>query len=182
MDGPAPTGIAWERRQGRPSGPSIGGVHPVDALRLLGGSARTSDLLHRCSRRALQDALATGAVVRVARGRYSLPDASDAAVAVAAAPGVLAGAPAARSYGWDTLHPQERVVVAVLPGQRLQPRPGVTYRRRRLDPEERRQGRTGPVATVVECAASLQVRGRSGRGGRGAAQRPGAARGAAGGR
>ena len=91
----------------------------------------------------------------MARGRYALPDSSRAAAAALAAPGVLAGHSAAASYGWGTLHRRDDAVVAVLPGQRVDPLPAVTYRRRRLDPVERREGRTSPLATVVDCATSL---------------------------
>lgn len=130
-------------------------MEPVDALQLLGGSARTRDLVRRCSRRAVQQALASGDVVRVARGRYALADASRDAVAVAAAPGVRAGVSAARAYGWSTLHRHDGAVVAVLPGQRVDPVAGVTYLRRRLSAEERREGRTDPLTTVADCATSL---------------------------
>ena len=51
--------------------------------------------------------------------------------------------------------PRDGVVVAVLPGQRIDPVAGVRYRRRRLSADERREGRTGPLATVVDCATSL---------------------------
>ena len=50
---------------------------------------------------------------------------------------------------------EEDAVVAVLPGQRVTPTAGVTYRRRRLSEEERRDGRTGPLGAVLECATSL---------------------------
>ncbi|MGJ7439575.1 DUF559 domain-containing protein [Aquipuribacter sp. MA13-6] len=130
-------------------------MDPVTALHLLGGSARTRDLLPRTTRRALQRALEDGTVRRVARGRYVLPDAHRATQAAAAAPGVLAGVSAAQAYGWPTLRRRDDVVVAVLPGQRVDPLPGVTYRRLRLDADERRAGRTSALATVVDCATSL---------------------------
>lgn len=130
-------------------------MDPVTALRLLGGSARTSDLITRTTRRALQEALQAETVRRVGRGRYVLPDADRAVQAAAAAPGVLAGVSAAGAYGWRTLHPRTDVVVGVLPGQRVAALPAVTYRRLRLSSSERRHGRTSPLATVVGCATSL---------------------------
>lgn len=123
-------------------------------LRSLGGTARAHQLTTRCGRRALQASLADGRVVRVARGRYALPDADAGTVAALAAPGVLAGMSAALAYGWPPLHRPAGLEVAVVPGQRVQPRPGVRYRRRRLDQAERAAGRTGPCRTVLDCAAS----------------------------
>ncbi len=134
---------------------SIVVMDPVSALQSLGGSARAGELLTRTTRRALQVALASGAVHRAGRGRYVLPDAGRAVLAATAAPGVLAGVSAAAEHGWPTLNRREDAVVAVLPGQRLDPHPGVTYRRRRLSASERREGRTSPLATVVGCATSL---------------------------
>ncbi|WP_380164449.1 DUF559 domain-containing protein [Jannaschia sp. R86511] len=127
----------------------------VTALELLGGTARTCDLVPLCGRRALQHALDAGLVVRVARGRFVLPGSGRAVTAAVAAPGVLAGVSAAHAHGWRTLHRRDDAVVAVLPGQRVTPVQGVTYRRRGLSADERRAGRTGPLATVLECAASL---------------------------
>ena len=127
----------------------------VTALHLLGGTARTAQLLLHCSRRSVQAALASGTILRVARGRYALPGMSRAALAAAAAPGVLAGVSAAQAYGWATLNRREDAVVAVLPGQRVTSRPGVVYRRRALNADERREGRTGQLHTLVDCATSL---------------------------
>lgn len=134
---------------------SIVPMDPTDALRLLRGTARTSELLSRTTRRELHAALEAGTVRRAARGRYVLPGASRAVQAAAAAPGVLAGVSAAESYGWRTLHRRDDAVVAVLPGQRVDPLPGVTYRRLRLSGAERRDGRTSPLSTLVGCATSL---------------------------
>jgi very-short-patch-repair endonuclease len=127
----------------------------VTALRQLGGTARAAALLGLCTRRSLQAAVAAGQVHRVARGRYALPGLPRASLAAAAAPGVLAGVSAAQAYGWSTLHRRDDAVVAVLPGQRISPRPAVTYRRRSLTARERREGRTGALLTVVDCATSL---------------------------
>jgi very-short-patch-repair endonuclease len=72
----------------------------TDVLRILGGVASRSVLLGATSRAALEAALSDGSVVRIARGRYALPEAHEGLVVATRAGGVVCLASAALSYGW----------------------------------------------------------------------------------
>lgn len=75
---------------------------PERLIRKLGGLA-SSDQLRSFSRSELNQALASGAVVRLRRGRYALPSV-DAAVSVAASVGgVLCLTSAALHHGWPVV-------------------------------------------------------------------------------
>lgn len=124
-------------------------------LSSMGGTGRAADLVGRCGRRALHRAVAEGSVVRVARGRYALPDIDPATRAAAVAGGVLAGSSAASTYGWSTLHRPTVIEVAVPHGLVVPAQTGVRYRRRAIGLQERAAGRTDPLRTLVDCAAGL---------------------------
>ncbi len=127
----------------------------MTALAALGGAARAVDLTRACGRRGLQRGLADGTVLRVARGRYVLADADRVTRVVTTAGGVRSGAAAAQAHGWGLLRRPVLVEVAVRPGRPVPRQPGVSYHRYAASTDERRDGRTAPLRTVLRCAATL---------------------------
>jgi very-short-patch-repair endonuclease len=88
-------------------------VHPVDALHLLGGVATYGALIRLTDRAALEARVATGDIVRDARGRYALAAADEARRAANAVSGVVSHLSAATHWGWQVKLVPERPHVTV---------------------------------------------------------------------
>ncbi|MBO9521846.1 MAG: type IV toxin-antitoxin system AbiEi family antitoxin domain-containing protein [Nocardioidaceae bacterium] len=125
----------------------------------LGGACRRPEIVARCGRSAVDRALRSGTLVRVARGIYALATASDAVKAAATYGGVISMRSAAQRHGW---------------GQRLVPAlPDVTFPRthhvpraaRRslvphwsnIAPEDIVAGATSKRRTLVDCMRNLPL-------------------------
>lgn len=130
----------------------------VDAvLTKLGGVSDVTTLLTFTSRRRLDKAVASGRVVRDARGRYALPGVDESRRAAARLNGVLCLDSAARFHGWGLKHQPATPAVAV-PRNRK-----VTAERKgdarvfylALTDEERGLQATSALRTVLDCAARL---------------------------
>lgn len=76
-------------------------MDPTTALQRYGGAASRAQLLELTTRAELELQLAGGAVVKDARGRYSLPDSSEALRAANSVTGVVSHLSAARRWGWE---------------------------------------------------------------------------------
>jgi very-short-patch-repair endonuclease len=131
----------------------------VETLRELGGTASRGVLLRSCGRRAVEEAVRTGRVRRLARGRYVLPGGdADVQVALALA-GVLSHESAALWWGWACGRLPHLPVVTV-PRHRK-----VTEAQRRmadvryadLAPDEVDGRVTAAVRTVLDCARYLPL-------------------------
>lgn len=131
----------------------------VVALAQLGGTASSGQLLTVVSRHRLQRAVAERRVLRVARGRYCLPELDRAMVAAVRLHGVVSHRSAALLRGWE-LHrppPEPEIVVARhrdIPAAR---RRGVAVRWRQLSAEEVQARVTSPLRTVIDCARDLRL-------------------------
>lgn len=85
----------------------------ADLLRELGGVGTRSALVAIAGRRAVDHALAVGAVEAVARGRYALPEVSEAVTAAHRLTGALCLTSAALHHGWAVKAVPDRPHVAV---------------------------------------------------------------------
>ena len=94
-------------------------ISPVERLRELGGIATRGTLLRTCDRAALDRAVASGDVVRIARGRYALAEFDKGRVAAARVGGVLCLASAALAHGWAVKTVPDRPHVMVSRGRRV---------------------------------------------------------------
>lgn len=102
--------------------------------------------------------MANGAIVRDARGRYSLPSASAALRAASRLSGVVSHVSAAQVHGWEVKHPPALPTVTVPRNRRVAPerREGVAVTWAHLAPPEVLSGRvTSYGRTVVDCAKHL---------------------------
>jgi very-short-patch-repair endonuclease len=128
-----------------------------EALVRLGGVADAGSLLRLTSRRKLRTALAAGQIVRDGRGRYALSAADEAGRAASRLSGVVSHASAAAYYGWASKWPAPMPSVTVPRKRRVAParRVGVMLHWADLSAEERLEGVTRRVRTVLDCAKVL---------------------------
>ena len=129
----------------------------TDLLHRLGGVATSAQLVPRVGRAALDAAVRSGVVLRVARGRYALPAADDARTAAHRVGAVVALRSAAASYGWGLKTQPERPELIVPRGRRVaaQEQEACRVMWRRLGDHERNGWRTSPTRTVLDAATSL---------------------------
>lgn len=129
----------------------------ADLLRALGGVASYRTMVRHCSRADLERAVAAGEILRVGRGRYTLPEISQAAAAAHGLNGVLSHTSAALGWGWalKTLPDRPHVTVPTKRKVAGAARRGVHLHRRDLLPEEVRDGRTSRDLTLEQCLRSL---------------------------
>jgi hypothetical protein len=107
-------------------------------------------------RHAVWRAVDAGLVVRVGRGRFSLPVVAQSLGVAHGLSGVLSHVSAARFWGWEVSLPVAEVDVMVPRGRRLRPVSGVTVRRRDLPPYDVvAPGATAPLRTVLDIAGDL---------------------------
>ena len=90
-----------------------------DLLRDLGGVARRSTLLRVVERAELEGAVASGLVVRDARGLYALPGADEARRIAARLGGALCLTSAALEHGWAVTTVPAKRHVLVSRGRKL---------------------------------------------------------------
>lgn len=131
----------------------------TEHLTILGGAAPRGVIVSRCGRGAFDRAVASGTLVRIARGRYALRSAHKAVATAVRWGGVVSWRSAAQRHGW---------------GQRLVPdRPDVTFpRNHHLPPPARKHlvphwseladgdvvdGVTTKRRTLVDCLRNLPV-------------------------
>jgi very-short-patch-repair endonuclease len=132
-------------------------MHPVAALRRLGGVADRGALLQLTSRGRLRAAVRRGAIVRDSRNCYALPTADEGLRAAVALAGTASHATAAAIHRWQ-LARQPALPSVIVPRKRnlsADRRRGVDVRHRDLRPEERRGRVTEVHRTVIDCAKDL---------------------------
>ena len=130
----------------------------LTAMDRLGGVASHGQLKAAAGRQALDQALRTGLIRRVSRGRYLLPSAVDGAWAEAHRLTAVVGLrSAAASYGWSIKTSPDRPELVVPRGRNVSPDDQARARIRwqRLSPAEVDQWRTTPLRTVTDCATTL---------------------------
>ncbi len=129
----------------------------ADELRRLGGVASRRQLLRVCTVHGLAKAVAAGEVLRLARGRYALPEVTEARRAAHSMAATMCLTSAALAHGWAVKLPPDRPQVAVPRNRKL--RPGavarVDVKRLRLHPDDVRDGVTTPDRTLLDCLRAL---------------------------
>jgi hypothetical protein len=127
-------------------------MDPVDFLTMSGGIAGR-DLLAASGRLPVRRALESGLVVRVGRGRFSLPVVARSLGVAHGLCGVLSHVSAARFWGWEVPVPLGDIDVIVPRDRRRRPAPGAVVRRRDLpDGDVVSPGVTTPLRTVLDVA------------------------------
>ncbi len=131
----------------------------AQALLEAGGIARTQTLLRVVPRTDLRAAVRNGHVLRVGRGRYSLPEVDLHAAAAARLSGARCLLSAARCWGWGVKLPPDRPQVLVPRGRNVAEsrRVGVDLRWGSLTDDELVTGVTSEVHTVLDCARLLPL-------------------------
>lgn len=126
----------------------------VEALKRLGGVADTATLVRASSRRKVRTAVSAGEIIRDARGHYALPTAEVARREAARLSGVVSHPSAAARWGWTMKLPPPLPSVTVPRNRNVAPerREGVVLHWAPLSETERREGVTGRVRTVIDCA------------------------------
>ncbi|KRF34283.1 hypothetical protein [Nocardioides sp. Soil805] len=101
--------------------------------------------------------MAAGALVRVGRGRYTLPEVAEAPARAHALGGTLSLTSAALHHGWEVLHAPEQPHVLVPRKRRVAParRAGVVLHRGDLEPADRDGIATSKLLTVTQCLRRL---------------------------
>lgn len=125
----------------------------VDVLHELGGVATHAAVVSLASRQELARAVAAGDVVRVARGRYALPQVEDGIRLAHALSGVLCRTSAALAWGWPVRMVPDKPHVLV-PVKRKVDRDlarQVHLHRRDLGAGDAVDGRTSRELTLEQC-------------------------------
>jgi very-short-patch-repair endonuclease len=129
----------------------------VGALSELGGVATRSALVRVAGRSAVDRALATGAVVVVRRGWYTVPELASAESVARAAGGLLCLESAALHHGWAVKQVPDLPHVVLARGRRV-PR-GLEHRgvwhRGDVASDDRDGAATGRELTLTQCSRSL---------------------------
>lgn len=129
----------------------------VESLERMGGTATRRALLRLAPRQDLEKALAAGAVVRVARGRYALPQVTEARRAAHRLTGILVRRSACLEHGWELKTTPRRREVAV-PKNRKVPeaqRTGVVLHRADLAADHIDGTATAKHRTLADCLRNL---------------------------
>ncbi len=129
----------------------------LDDLRRLGGVATRAELLHRHPTRDLDRALAAAEVIRVARGRYSLPVVAEGLRRAHALSGVVSHRSAALHWGWEVKAVPELPDVTIPRKRHLRPEQsdGAELHWADLGPGEIDGIVTSRERTLVDCMRSL---------------------------
>jgi very-short-patch-repair endonuclease len=132
-------------------------MHPVEALRRLGGVADHKTLLRLTSRRSLRTALGRGDVVKTRRGGYALVTAQEGLRAASRLNAIASHENAAIYHGWEIKLAPERPYVIVPRNRKVAParRRGVTVWYRDLAGHEHDGLATSKERTVIDCAKDL---------------------------
>lgn len=129
-----------------------------DLLARRGGFASRAALIQATSRRAVDEALRSGTIVRVGHGRYALPSIDDAVARAAGMNGVLCLTSAAQHHGWEVKVAPAEPHVLVPRNRRVSPdqRKGVVLHRGTLGPDDVSDGiATSRELTLLQCMRRL---------------------------
>lgn len=126
---------------------------PVVALARLGGSAAVGSLDDLCGRKALRRAVRDGTVVRLARGRYGLPQAPDPVRSAVRLRGVVSHESAAEHWGIEVPRSVDRrAQVTVRRGRSHLDTSGVEVHWADVPASDLDSGFTTPLRTVLDLA------------------------------
>lgn len=131
----------------------------VDVLRRVGGWSMAADLVPICGRDALTRAVRSGAVLRIARGRYALPGLPDPWTAAFRLGGVVSHTTAAQHWGLSVLSPGGEAHITFARNRSRVARDGVQLHWSDLAISERDADLpvTTPIRTVLDCARTLPL-------------------------
>lgn len=126
-------------------------------LTRMGGCARGKDLQRLHSDRAIAKAVRKGNILRVGRGRYTLPATDDHRRVAHALTGVSSHLSAALHHEWNVKTVPERPQVAFPRTRHLRKgqRSGIDPHWADLSAAELKAGVTSPLRTVLDCARTL---------------------------
>ncbi|MBM6404567.1 type IV toxin-antitoxin system AbiEi family antitoxin domain-containing protein [Phycicoccus sp. CSK15P-2] len=129
----------------------------ADTLRRLGGCATWAELRGSHSERALRRARSAGEVLRVARGRYVVPEVEEHRSLAAARTATLSHLSAAVTHGWKVKTVPDDAWVTVRRKRHLRSRDlvGIVPHWQDLTAREVEDGVTAPLRTVLDCARVL---------------------------
>lgn len=133
-------------------------MHPVSALERLGGVGTRRAVLRLTDEADLTRAIASGDIVRDARGRLALPGADADLRCANALSATLSHLSAARFWGWPIKTPPSAPHVTVPRNRRVarERRRGIQVHWADLGPEDvRAPGVSSPMRTVLDCALTL---------------------------
>ncbi|NPC95851.1 type IV toxin-antitoxin system AbiEi family antitoxin domain-containing protein [Nocardioides sp. zg-DK7169] len=125
----------------------------LESLERLGGAATTGQLVALTSRSAVERAVASGDLVRLARGRWALPGVDLARQAAHRLAGTVSHTSAALAHGWAVKRVPERPHVTLPRSRRAPTRPGAVLHW--ADLTERDGLVTTPERTLVDCLRTL---------------------------
>ena len=142
---------------GDPGSGMLAAMDLVEVVRRRGGLATRAELVQACSRVEVDRALRTGALVRVAHGRYTLAGLAEAPARAHAVNGVLSLTSAALFHGWEVLRTPEETHVLLPRKRRISParRTGVVVHRGDLAPGDRAGIATSKLLTLTQCLRQL---------------------------
>lgn len=126
-------------------------------LQALGGCARAGELREHHTKRGLDAAMASGAIVRAARGRYVLPSVEEHRRIAHARSATQSHLSAALAHGWKVKNAPDAAHVMLPRNRRLRPeqRAGIIPYWGEVTPAERAALVTAPLRTVLDCARVL---------------------------
>ncbi len=119
----------------------------------MGGVATRSALVAATSRTEVRQAISTGVIVGVARGRYALPDADAALVSAIRLSGVVSHTSAALQHGWSVSAVPVRPHITVAKNRLLteEQKVGVELHRTNLGPDDFAGLVTSRERTLLDC-------------------------------
>jgi hypothetical protein len=127
----------------------------VESLHHVGGVATRGTLMRFVTRGDLERAVAAGDVIRLARGRYGLPDLDMALATAAKLNGVLSLTSAALYHGWEVKDVPRTPHVLVPKWRCCSHTCGAVVHRANLRPDQIDQLATTPETTLEQCLRAL---------------------------
>lgn len=143
---------------GMPHARQHGSMTATDVITQLGGRAK-SQLRRHLSWSALDAAVRDGELVKLARGRYALPQLAEHARVAHRHTAVQSHLSAPVAHGWSVKWPPTSPWIAVPRNRKMSatPRRGLHVAYRDVSARERSRGVTGPLRTVLDCAMKLPL-------------------------
>jgi very-short-patch-repair endonuclease len=129
----------------------------VEVLERLGGVATWSTLTGHCGTAEIRRLVASGDLVRDARGRYALPQADASIRAAGRLAAVLSHRSAALFHGWEQKSPPSTPELTLAKSRHVTPdqRRGVILHRSTLSPSDIDGPATSARRTIADCLRSL---------------------------
>jgi very-short-patch-repair endonuclease len=146
-----------ENSEGHAAPRQHGDMAATEVLTQLGGRATWTQLRRHLTWSALDAAVGRGEVVKLARGRYALPELAQHARVAHRHTAVLSHHSAAVAHGWSAKWPPTTPWITVPRNRKMSTtsRRGLHVAYRDVSSRERSRGVTGHLRTVLDCAMKL---------------------------